>query len=70
MITTLLFRRLQRVCRSLVLACLFLAGCAPSLDPEEYGQVIYKLPQVEGADQPYPLPELEPPASKSGESTK
>ena len=36
-----------------------LAGCEPQLDPEQYGKVVYELPKVEGANLPYPLPQLE-----------
>ena len=43
----------------LVAGCLICAGCAPKLDPREYGEVIYQLPKIKGADAPYPLPELE-----------
>jgi len=34
-------------------------GCRPELDPATYGEVIYQLPTVEGADKPYVLPNLE-----------
>ena len=37
------------------------AGCGKSLDPQEYGKVIYEVPKVEGADTPYPLPQLDAP---------
>jgi hypothetical protein len=43
----------------LVLLAATLAGCEPQLDPEQYGKVIYELPKVEGANLPYPLPQLE-----------
>ena len=36
-----------------------LAGCEKRLDPQEYGQVLDSLPQVEGADKPWPLPEMQ-----------
>jgi hypothetical protein len=66
MITALRFRRLQRSSPGVLLVALVLVGgCAPSLDPQEYGQVIHEIPKVEGADEPYPLPQLEePPAEK------
>lgn len=35
------------------------SGCEKRLDPAEYGQVIYELPKIEGADQPFPLPKLD-----------
>lgn len=34
-------------------------GCAPQLDAQQYGKVVPSVPKVEGADKPYPLPELE-----------
>jgi hypothetical protein len=43
----------------LVLLAATLAGCEPRLDPEQYGKVVYELPKVEGANLPYPLPQLE-----------
>ena len=51
---------------TLLLACLTLpsAGCSPRLDPETYGEVVHTLPEVPGAEEPFPLPELtqgEPP---------
>lgn len=39
-------------------------GCAPKLDPQEYGEVITELPYVPGVEKPYPLPELEESADK------
>lgn len=51
---------------TLLLTCLALpsAGCSPRLDPETYGEVVHTLPEVPGAEEPFPLPELtqgEPP---------
>jgi hypothetical protein len=43
----------------LVLLAATLAGCEPQLDPKQYGKVVYELPKVEGANLPYPLPQLE-----------
>ncbi len=46
------------------MACgLAVAGCAPKLDPQEYGQVVSELPKVQGADKPYRLPQLDEPAT-------
>lgn len=42
-----------------ILLCATLCGCEPELTPERYGKVIYNLPHIEGADRPYPLPQLE-----------
>jgi hypothetical protein len=43
----------------LVAAVAVLPGCRKPLDPQEYGQVVDRLPQVEGAEKPRPLPELQ-----------
>ncbi|MGD9720221.1 MAG: hypothetical protein AB7O59_07685 [Pirellulales bacterium] len=43
----------------LLLVLVSLNGCAPQLDPATYGKVIYEVPKVQGAEKPYPLPELE-----------
>ena len=41
-------------------------GCGdPPLDPQEYGQVTRGLPEIEGADKNYPLPQLGPPETRS-----
>jgi hypothetical protein len=45
-------------------AVLVSAGCDPPLDPEKYGEIVTTLPVVEGADKPYPLPQLEESAAK------
>jgi hypothetical protein len=37
-----------------------LPGCGPpTLDSQEYGEVLTKLPEIPGAEKPYPLPELD-----------
>jgi hypothetical protein len=38
-----------------------LTGCQKQLDPREYGQVVNQVPTVEGADKPFPLPQLDEP---------
>jgi hypothetical protein len=48
-----------------VLCCLATAGCEPQLDPEQYGKVIHRLPEIDGAKGEYPLPQLEEPGPKS-----
>jgi hypothetical protein len=56
--------RVPRVLQVAALGALFLAGCSdPPLDPKEYGQVTKGLPDIEGANEPYPLPGLEDPES-------
>lgn len=52
----------------LISSCLcFAGGCGPAVPPEELGTVVYEVPAVPGAEEPYPLPELKPDATKSGE---
>ena len=48
--------------RSSLIYCFFLlavAGCRPSVDSEELGDLIYELPNVPGAEEPYKLPNLD-----------
>lgn len=40
---------------------LLLCGCGPELSEHELGTVVNELPKVEGADKPYPMPQLGPP---------
>ncbi len=40
-------------------------GCAPQTDPQQYGKILQEVPRVEGADEPYRLPELEESATGS-----
>ena len=40
--------------------CLGGVGCGPELDEAELGHIEYRLPEVPGADEPYPLPDLTP----------
>jgi len=49
-----------------LLAVVSIAGCGNTLDPQEYGKVIFEVPKVEGADAPYPLPELDVPEGEDG----
>jgi hypothetical protein len=44
-----------------------LPGCGPAIDEEEMGRVIYTVPQVEGSQEPYPLPMLETPTNPDGQ---
>jgi len=43
-------------------------GCQPTLDPQEYGEVLTELPYVPGIEKPYPLPESEESADKAKDS--
>ena len=49
----------------LLIGSFAVSGCNKPLDPQQYGQVLYKLPKVEGADEPYPLPELDKPPEEN-----
>jgi hypothetical protein len=44
-----------------------LGGCGPSLSESELGTVVYEVPKVAGADQPYQMPQLGPPLERSDE---
>lgn len=49
-------------CRlGLLLLLVSLGGCGPSLSEQDLGTVVYELPKVAGADEPYPMPQLGPP---------
>lgn len=39
------------------------AGCRKPPTEAELGKIVYELPKVPGADHPYPLPQIEEPAS-------
>ncbi len=42
---------------SLLLGCPVLVGCGPGVS-EDLGTIVTELPQVPGADEPYPLPKF------------
>jgi hypothetical protein len=44
------------------------SGCGPDVSRSDLGTVVYEVPTVAGADEPYQLPELAPPppGSQSG----
>ena len=44
----------------LLLLLLLLAGCGPELSKSDLGTVVYELPKVAGADEPYQMPQLGP----------
>jgi hypothetical protein len=54
----------------LLLAATVSVGCEQKLDPQRYGQIIPELPQIKGADKPYPLPQLEEPSDEASDSQK
>jgi len=36
-------------------------GCGPAIPSEELGDVVFEVPKVPGAEEPYPLPESKAP---------
>ncbi len=44
-----------------LLALATLGGCGPELSKEDLGTVEFKVPEVAGSKEPYPMPELGPP---------
>jgi hypothetical protein len=34
-------------------------ACGPKISPEEMGEVVFEVPDISGADEPFPLPQLE-----------
>jgi hypothetical protein len=40
---------------------LVLTGCGPAVSNKDLGTVIYEVPHVQGADEPYKLPEINTP---------
>ncbi len=40
---------------------LLLGGCGPALSRSDLGTVVFDLPKVAGADEPYRMPQLGPP---------
>jgi hypothetical protein len=43
------------------MALLMLGGCGPALSKSDLGTVVFDLPKVAGADEPYRMPQLGPP---------
>jgi len=44
------------------LAAAVLPGCGPNLSEEELGTVVFEVPDVPGAEEPYQLPSVATPA--------
>jgi len=42
-----------------------LGGCGPSVSESDLGTIVYEVPTVAGADEPFPYPKLPPPAPGS-----
>ena len=45
---------------SLGLAMVILGGCGPSVPEDDLGEVVFDVPEVSGAEEPYQLPEVKP----------
>ncbi len=41
------------------------AGCRDGMRPEEVANPVFEIPEVPGADEPYPMPELGPPPERT-----
>lgn len=39
-----------------ILFVAILSGCSPAIDTKDMGTIVFEVPQVTGADQPYKLP--------------
>jgi len=53
----------------LLLGPVLLIGCGPAVPPEELGTVLEGLPDVPGAEEPYQMPELGPPAAPDADAS-
>lgn len=53
--------RIISLCAILGCLGLLLPGCGPAVSPNELGNVVFTVPDVPGADQPFALPEVAPP---------
>jgi hypothetical protein len=38
-----------------------LPGCGPAVAKSELGDIVYEVPKVPGADEPFPIPNVVPP---------
>jgi hypothetical protein len=41
---------------------LIMTGCGPAVSNKDMGTVIYEIPHVQGADEPYKMPQINTPA--------
>ena len=44
---------------ALLLLSAALTGCGRTLPAEEYGQILFEVPEIPGAEEPVAIPELE-----------
>ncbi len=53
--------RFRLFCLFSALMC-FIVGCGPELSKQDLGTVVDEVPKMEGAGEPYPMPQLGPPS--------
>jgi hypothetical protein len=53
-----------------VLFTLMIVGCGLSVSDKDLGTVVNEIPKISGADQPYDMPQLGPPAEKKPSSDR
>jgi len=55
--------------RGLAILLLFLSGCGPALSKQDLGTVVFEVPKVAGADEPYRMPQPGPPLERKDDSS-
>lgn len=43
-------------------------GCGPGVERKDLGEVVFKVPEIPGAEKPFPLPQLEAPSEVAADS--
>ena len=51
--------------RGLAILLLFVSGCGPALSKQDLGTVVFEVPKVSGADEPYRMQEIGPPSERN-----
>ena len=46
---------------AVVLTLTGLSGCGPAVPEEELGEVVFEVPELPGADEPFPYPDADEP---------
>jgi len=52
----------MRILAGLILCVALISGCEPAPKPDDYGTIQESPPDGPGADEPRPIPGLDPPA--------
>ena len=60
-------RRIPGLVLVVLLAMVPTGGCRPSLSEEEFGTLLFEVPDVPGSEEPYELP---PPVAAAGAASK